>query len=267
MEERIGFIGVGAMGSALLKGLIEGGVQPNRIVAADAVADRLQELANRFGIKIADGNQAVAEKARVVFLAVKPQDVSTVLHSIDPLITKEHLIVSVAAGVPIAFITNLLSQKCGVIRVMPNTPCLVGAGAMALARGRSVSDGDLEMVKRWLERVGLVREVPEKLLDAVTGLSGSGPAYVYLIIEALADGGVLAGLPRELARDLAVQTVYGSARMVMETGEHPALLREMVTSPGGTTAAGLFQLEAGGVRAAVASAVRAAAERAKELGS
>ncbi len=264
MRDRIGFIGVGAMGGALIKGLLESGVRPSEIVVHDAVEARLLELAG--GIESARDNRGIAEAARVIFLAVKPQDMGSVLEELEPAVGEEHLIVSVAAGVTIEQIESGLGGRPGVIRVMPNTPCLVGEGAMAVSEGKSVSEADLELVTGWLKGLGVVRVVPEKLLDAVTGLSGSGPAYVCLLIEALADGGVLAGLPRDLAGVLAVQTVLGTAEMVRGSGEHPAVLREKVTSPGGTTAAGLFELEEGGVRAAVVKAVRAASDRSKELG-
>lgn len=267
MGEKIGFVGVGAMGSALLKGLINGGVNPDKIIATDVTEDKLQEAAGKYGFEAAADAMEVAVAARIIFLAVKPQDMKNMLKSIASAVTDEHLLVSVAAGISTKDIEKRFDSKVGVIRVMPNTPCLVGEGAMAVSGGKNVRDEDLKLVSSWLAEIGMVRVVPEKLMDAVTGLSGSGPAYVYSFIEALSDGGVLAGLPRDLATELAVQTVLGSAKMVMETGMHPAVLREMVTSPGGTTAAGLLELEAGGVRTAAIKAVRAAAERSKELGS
>jgi pyrroline-5-carboxylate reductase len=265
VKDRVGFIGVGAMGGALLKGLLESGVRPGQIVVYDAVEERLREVAERFGVEAGSGLE-IAEACRVIFLAVKPQDMGKVLEELKDVVTEEHVIVSVAAGIGIGKIEEGLGGRVGVIRVMPNTPCLVGEGAMAVSCGK-VADSDLQMVLGWLEGLGVVRVVPEKLLDAVTGLSGSGPAYVYLLIEALSDGGCTGGLPRDLAGVLAVQTVLGAAEMVRETGEHAAVLREKVTSPGGTTAAGLFELEVGGVRAAVIKAVRAATERSKELGN
>jgi pyrroline-5-carboxylate reductase len=267
VAERIGFIGLGAMGSALLKGLIDGGVDPGTMVATDAAEIKLREAAEKYGFEAAADAWAVAAAARIIFLAVKPQDMNSMLKSIAPAVTDDHLLVSIAAGVTTKDIEKHFVSKVGVIRVMPNTPCLVGAGAMAVSGGANVRDDDLGLVASWLEGIGMVQVMPEKFMDAVTGMSGSGPAYIYLFIEALADGGVLAGLPRDLAAELAAQTVLGSAKMVMETGVHPAVLREMVTSPGGTSAAGLLELEAGGVRAAVIRAVRAAAERSKELGS
>ncbi len=267
MRDRIGFIGLGAMGGALLKGIIDIGVRPEEIVAADVSELRLRDAAARHGIETVDGNCDVAQKARIVFLAVKPQDMQAALQSIDSAVTEEHLLISVAAGVSISYIAGTITSQAGIIRAMPNISCLVGEGAIAVSRGRYVSDHDLDLVISWLESLGMVRVVSEKMLDAVTGLSGSGPAYVFAMIEALMEGGVLAGLPRELARDLAVQTLYGAARMALATGEHPAILREMVTSPGGTTAAGLFALETGGFRAAVMQAVNSAAIRSGELGS
>lgn len=267
MRDGIGFIGVGAMGGALLRGMLDGGIKREDVTVYDAVEAKLQETAARYRIDAAVDVRGVAAAAKYIFMAVKPQDMEMLLKNMEPAVTEEHVIVSVAAGISTSYIEERLGGRPRVIRVMPNTPCLVGEGAMAVSRGEKAEDGDMARVVAWLEGLGLVRVVPEKLLDAVTGLSGSGPAYVYLFIEALADGGVLAGLPRELSLDLAVQTVLGAARMVKETGEHPAVLREKVTSPGGTTAAGLYELEDGGVRAAEIKAVRAATARSKELGS
>jgi pyrroline-5-carboxylate reductase len=266
MQDRIGFIGLGAMGTALLKGLIGGGVEPGRIVATDTLQEKLKSSAFTYGIEAVKSVQGVAEAARVLFVAVKPQDMKSLLKSIAPVMRDGQVMVSVAAGVSIHDIEKRFTCKVGVIRVMPNTPCLVCEGAMAVSAGEHVSEEDVEKVVSWLETLGIVRIVPEKLLDAVTGVSGSGPAYVYLMIEALADGGVLAGLPRGLAKELAVQTVLGAAKMVIETQEHPAVLREMVTSPGGTTAAALYVLEKGSFRATVQEAVKAATDRSKELG-
>jgi pyrroline-5-carboxylate reductase len=267
LRDRIGVIGLGAMGGALLKGIIGIGVSPEGIIGADASEFRLREAAERYGIAAAAANREVAGKARLIFLAVKPQDMPAVLHSIDSAVSGEHLLISVAAGISISHIAGLISEQAGIIRVMPNICCLAGEGAIALSRGLNVSDHDLKQVISWLESLGMVRIVPEKLLDAVTGLSGSGPAYIFAMIEALMDGGVLVGLPRDLARDLAVQTVFGAVKMARSSGEHPAVLREMVTSPGGTTAAGLFALESGGFKVAVMQAVKAAAIRSGELGS
>lgn len=262
----IGFIGLGAMGGALVKGLLAGGVAPAEIVAFDAVKIKLHEVADKFDIKAVLDARAVAVAAKVIFVAVKPQDMKPLLQYIAPVMTDGQVLVSVAAGISIGEIENHFTAKVGVIRVMPNTPCLVGEGAMALSTGGHVTAEALHQVTSWLETLGIVQIVPEKLMDVVTGLSGSGPAYVYLLIEALADGGVLGGLSRVTALELAAQTVLGAAKMVLETGEHPAVLREMVTSPGGATAAALYSLEKDGFRGAVQKAVKKATERSKELG-
>lgn len=264
MRERVGIIGVGAMGTALLKGLLPV-VSKEMLLVADKALEKLEKIKDTYQVE-AQPVGSLVEEAQVVFLAVKPQDLFALLEEIAAKITPSQTIVSVAAGVPIAKIENKLPGNVGVIRVMPNTPCLINEGVMAVSAGRFVSAERLQLVVSWLQNLGVVRVVKEELLDAVTGLSGSGPAYVYLMIEALADGGVLAGLPRELALEFAVQTVLGAAKMVRETGEHPAVLREMVTSPAGTTAAGLLQLEEGAFRSLLQKAVVAAAARAKELG-
>ena len=266
MQDRIGFIGVGTMGGALLKGLLDGGVDAERIVASDFSQDKLRESAEKYGFTAMPDALSVAESARIIFLAVKPQDMKVMLKGIAPVMRDGQLIVSVAAGFKTADIEKRFDKEVGVIRVMPNTPCLVREGAMCMSAGKAVTDEDFQMVASWLEMLGMVRTVPEYLMDAVTGLSGSGPAFVYMMIEALADGGVLTGMTRSMALELAAQTVLGAAKMVMETGEHPAILREMVTSPGGTSAAGLYVMEKEGFKAAVQGAVKAAAERSKELG-
>jgi len=263
MRERVGIVGVGAMGKALLKGLLTV-VEKERLLVADKAPEKLEELKADYQVEVQDVSSLV-QAAQVIFLAVKPQDLIALLKDIVLNITAPKTIVSVAAGISIAKIENELPDNVGVIRVMPNTPCLINEGVMAVSAGSFVSADRLQLIVSWLQNLGVVRVVPEELLDAVTGLSGSGPAYVYLLIEALADGGVLAGLPRELALEFAVQTVLGAAKMVQETDQHPAILREMVTSPGGTTAAGLLQLEQGAFRSLLQKAVAAAAKRAKEL--
>ncbi|HZK25500.1 MAG TPA: pyrroline-5-carboxylate reductase [Oscillospiraceae bacterium] len=266
MREHIGLIGIGAMGSALLKGLLSSGIEPDKIIVADAAEAKLQQAAVTYQVLIGEVCE-VATAARVLFLAVKPQDMPSLLLQLSPLLQQDQVVVSVAAGVTIQAIEENLSAQVGVIRVMPNTPCLINAGVLAISAGHHVQEADIHLVETWLKNMGSVYLVPEKLLDAVTAVSGSGPAYVYLFLEALADGGVLAGLPRVLAQELAVETVLGAAQMVKATAQHPALLREMVTSPGGTTAAALLALEQGGLRGTLQQAVKAAAERSKELGS
>ncbi len=205
------------------------------------------------------------QNSDVVFLAVKPQMMQSVLEDLVPHLRPEQLIVSVAAGLTISRLESWLPPGCRLIRVMPNTPCLIGKGACGISRGTSASDADEQLVSTLLSSVGVVEIVAEHLLDAVTGLSGSGPAYVFQIIEALSDGGVKVGLPRDMAIRLAAQTLVGAAEMVLQTGEHPAALKDAVTSPGGTTIAALHEMELGGVRAALISAVEASTRRSAEL--
>jgi pyrroline-5-carboxylate reductase len=269
-ELRIGFLGAGKMATALGKGFVNAGLaRGEHLVASDPVEGARQSFAKEVGAKATASNAEVLEFARVLVLAVKPDQVREVLGGIQNQFTEEHLLISIAAGVPIARLEDTLKrehQRPRVIRVMPNTPALVGASASAYALGAGARREDGELAKRLLSAVGVAFEVKESLLDAVTGLSGSGPAYVYMVIEALSDGGVAAGLPRDVATQLAAQTVFGSAKMVLETGLHPGVLKDMVTSPGGTTIEGLHELEKGGLRAALISAVRAATEKSRKLG-
>jgi pyrroline-5-carboxylate reductase len=224
-------------------------------------------LATETGISVFESSQPVVERSDVVVLAVKPQSMCQVFAELRPSINPVHLVVSVAAGITIGSIVRGLGPSIRVIRVMPNTPALVGEGASAYALGPGVSTEDGAVVRAFLGSVGQTVCVAEPLLDAVTGLSGSGPAFVYLVIEALADGGVKAGLPRDVATLLAAQTVLGAAKMVRETGQHPGVLKDQVASPGGTTIAGLLALERAGVRGALMDAVEAAARRSAELAS
>lgn len=265
---KYGFIGAGRMATALAGGVIEA-----KLAAGDQIAasDPDQQVRNRFaeqvkGAELGADNAAVAAESETLILAVKPQVMAAALASLGEVDGEGPLVVSVAAGVPIARLEAGLGNGARVVRVMPNTPALVGRGASAFAGGTHAADADLRTVEQLLSAVGEAFAVPEKLLDAVTGLSGSGPAFVYTMIEALSDGGVLAGLPRDTAHRLAAQTVAGAAEMVLATGQHPAELREAVTSPGGTTIAGLEALETHGVRAALIAAVKAAANRSRELG-
>ena len=207
----------------------------------------------------------VAQNADVIFIAVKPQYVDTVLREVGPYLSKATVVVSIAAGVPLAALAAAAGPDTRLVRVMPNTPCLVGETAAAMCLGGAADEGDAELVRALFAAVGVVHRVDERLLSAVTGLSGSGPAYGFLAIEALADGGVRAGLPRDIATQLAAQTLLGAARMVLETGKHPGALKDMVTSPAGTTIAGVAALEKGGFRAALMDAVAAATKRADEL--
>ncbi len=264
-EIQVGFIGAGKMATALGKGLISAQfTSAANIIACDVYDPALQEFGRETGARTSTNNQYVLEKSRVIFLAVKPQVMAVVLQEIAGHIKADHLIVSIAAGISLAKLEAALPHH-RVIRVMPNTPALVGAGASAFARGAHATKEDGALVKQMLDTVGLALEVPESQIDAVTGLSGSGPAYVFEIIEALSDGGVLVGLPRSIATQLAAQTLLGAAKMVLETGEHPGQLKDAVTSPAGTTIAGLLQLEQAGVRGSLMKAVQAATLRAREL--
>jgi pyrroline-5-carboxylate reductase len=241
-------------------------VAPSDIRASDPVAASRDAFAAEVkGVTVAANNAEVVRQAEVVVLAVKPQQLPAVLKELRAEISQQ-LVVSIAAGIRLSKIAESLHSSVRLIRVMPNTPCLVGESASAFALGEQATEADGELVARLLGSVGKAFRVDEKLLDAVTGLSGSGPAFVYVMIEALSDGGVRMGLPRDVALSLAAQTVLGAAKMVLETGDHPAILKDRVASPGGTTIAGLQALESGGLRAALISAVEAATRRSVELG-
>lgn len=256
------------MATALARGLVgKGLVGASRIAAADPVAaSREQFAAAVAGASVGEDNAAVARSADVCILAVKPTHTTAVMEGIRDELRPEALVVSIAAGITLGKLSDGLREGTRIVRVMPNTPCLIGRGASAFARGKLATEADAKIVAELLAAVGSVHEVPEKLLDAVTGLSGSGPAFVYTVIEALSDGGVRAGLPSDLAASLAAETVAGAAEMVLATRETPAKLREAVTSPGGTTVAGLEALESGGLRETLIAAVCAATNRAAELG-
>ena len=264
---KIGFLGAGKMATALAKGFINAKlVKPVQITAADPYESARKHFAAETGAKTVSDNKSAAKVATVLVLATKPDQTGAALAEISEAFTGKHLLISIAAGVTLARLEGGLSDGARVIRVMPNTPALVGAGASAFALGKDATAADAELAQKLLSAVGVAMQVKESLLDAVTGLSGSGPAYVYQFIEALSDGGVAAGLPREVATKLAAQTVLGGARMVLETGQHPGALKDQVTSPGGTTIEGLHELEKGKLRGVVMSAVRAATEKAKKLG-
>ncbi|HUC84137.1 MAG TPA: pyrroline-5-carboxylate reductase [Candidatus Acidoferrales bacterium] len=264
---KIGFLGAGKMANALAKGLLNAGlVKKNQLFAADPVAAARGHFMSETGAKTFAANLEVARAAHVLVLATKPAQVPAALAEISGVFGQDHLLISIAAGVTLAKLESALPSRARVVRVMPNTPALVGAGAAGFALGKNATPADGELAQELLSAVGLAVPVKEALLDAVTGLSGSGPAYVYQFIEALSDGGVAAGLPREVATRLAAQTVLGAAKMVLETGQHPGALKDQVTSPGGTTIEGVHELEKGALRAAVMSAVRAAADKSKRLG-
>ena len=264
---KIGFLGAGKMASALAKGFIRAGLAPAAsLIAADPIEAACVAIATEAGIKTTAFNPDVLKAAPIIVLAVKPDQVAGVLAEVRPHFTENHLLISIAAGVTLQRLEAALPEGARVIRVMPNTPALVGASASAFATGRSATAEDAQLALKLFSAVGIAFQVKESLLDAVTGLSGSGPAYVFVMIEALSDGGVAAGLPRDIATKLAAQTLLGSARMVLETGQHPGTLKDAVTSPGGTTIEGLHELEKGGLRAALINAVRAATDKSKKLG-
>jgi pyrroline-5-carboxylate reductase len=268
LPQKIGFIGAGQMAQALARGFVAAGLIDGRcIAAADPVATAIETFREAIpGAGRMVDNRGVADWADVLILAVKPQIVPAVTAELGGHVKPGTLIVSIVAGARIATLAEGFGTS-RLVRVMPNTPCLVGLSASAYSLGPGTTPADSKLIAKLLNSVGRAYAVDEKLLDAVTGLSGSGPAYVYVMIEALADGGVRMGLPREIAAALAAQTVKGAAEMVLATGEHPAALKDRVASPGGTTIAGLHALEGGGIRAALMAAVEAATRRATELGA
>ena len=264
---KIGFLGAGKMATALARGFVKTGiVTPQQLAASDVIEPARAAFEKEVGAKIFASNDDVVKFADVLILAVKPDQVAGVLGEICEQFTAKQLLISIAAGVPISKLEAGLKAAARVIRVMPNTPALVGASAGAFACGKSATSDDAALTQKLFSSVGVAFQVKESLLDAVTGLSGSGPAYVYQFIEALSDGGVASGLPRDAATKLAAQTVLGAAKMVLETGQHPGALKDMVTSPGGTTIEGLHELEKGKLRGTVMNAVRAAAEKSRKLG-
>lgn len=263
----VGLIGCGKMGSALTQGAIRAGVfELNQVLAYDPVPEAIAALGE--GITAADSLDDAIQGSDILLLCVKPYQITGILAKVASLVESPDnlLVISIAAGVKIESMEANCQSKARIVRTMPNTPALVGEGAAAFALGANATEADAKFCKKLLGAIGLVYQVEEELLDTVTGLSGSGPAYVYTFIEALADGALLEGLPRDQALALATQTVLGAARMVAESGEHPALLRDRVTSPGGTTIAGLATLEEGAFRSTTIKAVKAATDKARELG-
>lgn len=267
MEQTIGFIGAGQMAQALANAFIRSGqVRPDKLWAADpSPAAREAFAAIESGLRVVAENQEVVQAARVLIVAVKPQTVRHVLPSLRSLMTGDHLVMSICAGVTLQQLAKMLPDGMPLIRVMPNRACLVGQSATAYCSAATAGPEHREIAARLLGSAGIALEVDEPLMDAVTGLAGSGPAFVYVMMESLSDGGVMMGLPRHIADALAVQTVLGAATMASETGRQPALLKQEVTSPGGTTMAGLEALERGAVRSALMAAVRRATERCAEL--
>jgi pyrroline-5-carboxylate reductase len=263
---RIAVLGAGKMGECLIGGLIEAGlVDRGQVVATARHQERLDALEKRFRIETTLRNEQAVKGASIIVLAVKPQAMEEVLRSIRRRVTRAQLVVSVAASVGTSFIEKGLGLAIPVVRAMPNTPCLIRLGMTALARGRHAEERHLEIARRIFAPLGSCLILEERHMDAVTGLSASGPAYIYVVIESLAEGGVKVGLPRDVATKLAAQMVLGSAAMVLESGEHPAKLKDVVTTPAGCTIDGLLELEEGGLRVTLIKAVVRATRRAAEL--
>ena len=265
---KLGFIGVGNMGEALLRGIIGSGLMsPADIIASDVNFKKLRGLSSELGITAVESNCELVKRSHVILLALKPNVIGTVLLEISSDLTQPRWCISIAAGVSIATIESILQADCPVVRAMPNTPAMVYEGMIAMCPGTYASEDHIRRAQQIFQAVGKVIVVQEKLMDAVTALSGSGPGFVFLIIESLTDAGVQLGLSRADAAIMAAQTVLGAGKMAVSTSEHPAILRNRVTSPGGTTAAGLYELERGGARASIINAVVAAALRSKQMSS
>ena len=263
---RVAVLGAGKMGGILLQAFLKQNLfSPDQMHATVGHAERALALSTQWGLDVSTNNRAAVENADLILLGVKPYQVEGLIAEIRPAIKKGALIVSFAASVKTSAIEEAVGTEIAVVRAMPNTPAALGAGVTALCRGHYVSEKQMELAGRIFETVGRTVFVDEKHMDAVTGLSGSGPAYVYIIIEALAEAGVKVGLPRDTATLLAAQTTYGAARMVLDTGYHPALLKDAVTTPAGCTIDGILELEEGGLRVTLIKAVMRATERARQL--
>ncbi len=263
----IAILGAGQMGEALASGLLRAGVvRPDQIVAAARRADRAAQLRDAYGIDVLSAAQAAA-KAETLVIAVKPQDMEALLTEISPVVTRDQLVISVAAGITTGYIGRRLAADVPVVRVMSNTPVLVDEAMSVISPGPHATEQHLRRAEELLRPVGKVLRIPESQQDAATALSGSGPAYVYFLVEAMVDAGILLGMPRQNALEMVKQAVYGAATMLKDSGEHPVLLREAVTSPGGTTINAIRELERHGVRAAVLAAIEAARDRGRELGA
>ena len=266
-QVRFAFIGGGNMGEALIKGLCSGlNVNPRQIIATDVIPERRHYMQATYGITASGDNRQAVKESDVIVLAVKPQIMPDVLEEIASVINGEKLIISIAAGITLQTLQRALGDSRRVVRVMPNTPALVLAGAAGISPGPAATQQDVALVERIFNAVGRAVVVDDEMMDVVTGLSGSGPAFIFALIEGLSDGGVLMGLSRQTATLLAAQTVLGAAKMVLETGKHPGELKDMVTSPAGTTIAGMHALESGGLRGLMMEAVRRATERSAALG-
>ena len=266
--KELGIIGVGKIGSAILKRLISTNtLDKDNIIIFDIDDDKRNKLSEQCKVESAENNEELAKSSKFILIAVIPQVIDTVLKEIGPIITNEQVIISIAAGVSFNHINKIVNPSVGLIRIMTNTPALIGAAATAIAHNENIKDDQLDFVKEIFNAVGMVVELEERHLDAVTGLSGSGPAYMFIIIEALADGGVKMGLPRAIALKLAAQTLLGSAKLLLETNIHPAALKDMVATPGGTTITAIHELESAKIRATLISAVEAATLKSRSLNS
>ncbi len=266
-KRKIGFVGAGNMGEALIKGmLLSQSFGPQQLLASDKVSQRLNYLTETYKIKVFKKNSEVVRRSDVIILAVKPQNLEEALKEMREGFSKDKLLISILAGIPVGKLQGILKRGARVIRAMPNAPALVQEGATAIFRGDQATEKDVQIARRIFDSVGkTIILQDESLMDAVTGLSGSGPAYVFVILEALSDGGVAMGLSREVATNLAIQTIAGAAKLARESRKHPGELKDMITSPGGTTIVGLKKLEEGGLRASLMEAVEAATLRSKEL--
>ena len=265
LERRIAVLGTGKIGGILLQGLLKAGLSPERAFPTVRRPERARALSTQLAIPVGTDNRVAAGQADVILLCVKPQAVREVIEEIRPEVTPDKLLVSVAASVPTAYMEEILKTPIPVVRAMPNTPCVVGAGMTGLCKGKYATQAHLETAQLFFDTVGRTVLVEEKHMDAVTGLSASGPAFVYIILESLAEGGVKMGLPRDIATLLAAQTLLGAAAVALETGDHPALLRDAVTTPAGCTIDGIMELEEGKLRVTLIKAVAKASQRAKEL--
>jgi pyrroline-5-carboxylate reductase len=267
-NKTIGIIGAGNIGTAVIGGILRAKLSdPKNIFASRRNPSALEQLSKEFHINTTSDNRKVAKSSSVILVSVKPQNAKQVLTEIRDVVDESKIIISVMAGIKTTLINQLLGLSCPVIRTMPNTPVLVDSGATAISPGKYARDEHMKIAQTIFKSVGKVEFVPEQLMDAVTGLSGSGPAYIYMVIEAMTDGGVKMGIPRELAHRLAAQTVLGAARLVIETGKHPAILKDEVTTPGGTAIAAVHELETHGLRTMLINAVSTATARSKELSS
>ncbi len=265
-EKKVAFLGLGKMGGILLQALLKKNLlSPKNTVATVRHPERAQELSQELGISVTTDNRQAAQQSDLVLLCVKPQTVREVTEEIAGEMTSKKLLISIAASVPTRYIEEILDSEVPVVRAMPNTPCVIGCGMTGLCKGKFADETHLDIAKTFFDSVGMTVTVEEKRMDAVTGLSASGPAFIYIILESLAEGGVKVGLPRDVATLLAAQTVQGAARMVLETGQHPALLKDAVTTPAGCTVDGIMELEEGKLRVTLIKAVVKATERAQEL--